>query len=72
MKKILIVITTDFVSYGGLTSVMMNYYNAMDKKDIQIDFASTNVVPKNLLSKLYVNNSRYFCLGNRKRSLLKW
>lgn len=72
MKKILIVITTDFVSYGGLTSVMMNYYNAMDKKNIQIDFASTNVVPKNLLSKLYVNNSRYFCLGNRKRSLLKY
>ena len=43
MKKILIVITTDFVSYGGLASVMMNYYNAMNKKDIQVDFASTNI-----------------------------
>ena len=72
MKKILIVITTDFVSYGGLASVMMNYYNAMNKKDIQVDFASTNIAPKNLASELQVNNSSYFCLGNRKRNLLKY
>ena len=41
-RKVLIVITTDFVPYGGLTTVMMNYYRVMNKENLQIDFASTN------------------------------
>ena len=40
MRKILVVITTAFVPWGGLTTVAMNYYRAMDKRDLQIDFAS--------------------------------
>lgn len=39
MKKILIVITTEFVYYGGLTNVMMNYYKALNKDGLHIDFA---------------------------------
>ena len=31
MKKILIIITTAFVSYGGLAMVAMNYYRVTDK-----------------------------------------
>ena len=38
-RKVLIVITTDFVPYGGLTTVMMNYYRVMNKENLQIDFA---------------------------------
>lgn len=37
MKKILIVITTEFVYYGGLTNVMMNYYKALNKDGLHID-----------------------------------
>ncbi len=33
MNKILIIITTEFESTGGLTTVMMNYYRAMDSLD---------------------------------------
>ena len=40
--KVLVVITTDFVSWGGLTSVMMNYYRAMDRTNISFDFVSGN------------------------------
>ena len=44
MKRILALFTTAFVPTGGLTSVMMNYYRSMDKTNLSIDFASTNVI----------------------------
>ncbi len=71
-KKILIVITTAFVPYGGLATVMMNYYRAMDKTGLLIDFASTNDPPKVLLDELRANGSDYFNLGDRKKQLLKY
>lgn len=46
--KILVVITTAFTSTGGLTTVMMNYYRAMNKEGLKIDFASTNVPSQSL------------------------
>ncbi len=70
MKKILIVITTGFESTGGLTTVMMNYYRAMDKTPFRIDFASTNEAEKVLLDELSLNKSHYYCLGNRKKGIL--
>jgi len=66
MKKILIVINTRFVPFGGLTSVMMNYFRAMNKEDLQIDFASTNNPPDELLKELQEAGSRYYNLGRRK------
>lgn len=66
MKKVLIVITTGFRSTGGLTTVMMNYYHAMNKDDLQIDFASFNVLPDDLRIKLEPCNSLYYFLGTRK------
>lgn len=71
-KKVLIIITTAFVPYGGLTTVMMNYYRAMDKTDLQIDFASTNEPPEELAEELRRNGSAYFNLESRKRSLVRY
>lgn len=72
MKKIIIIITTDYVPYGGLTTVMMNYYRAMDRTGLQIDIASTNDPPKILLDELKANGSDYFNLGSRKKQLPKY
>ena len=72
MKKVLIVITTGFVPYGGLTTVMMNYYRAMDKTDLQIDFASTNEIGEEMRNELIANDSKYFCLGDRKKHLFTY
>ena len=72
MKKILIIITTDYVPYGGLTTVMMNYYRAMNKSDLQIDFASTNEAPRELIDELHADGSKYYCLGNRKKNYLNY
>lgn len=66
IKKVLIVISTGFVPYGGLTTVMMNYFRNMEKDDLQIDFASTNDAPDELISELKRNGSEYYNLGERK------
>lgn len=67
MKKILVVITTGFVPYGGLTSVMMNYWRAMDKSNVHFDFASTNDPPKPLLEEIERNGCQYFKLPPRRQ-----
>lgn len=69
MKKNLIIITTGFVPYGGLTSVMMNYWRAMDKSDIHFDFASTNEPPQQLIEEIEMEGCRYFKLPPRKNIL---
>lgn len=48
MKRILVIITTAFTATGGLASVMLNYYRSLDKKGLQIDFASTNTITPDL------------------------
>lgn len=72
MKKVLIVVTTSLVSYGGLATVMLNYYRAMDKTGLQIDFASTNELDPRLHEELKQNNSLYFNLGNRKKNGIQY
>lgn len=67
MKKVLIVITTGFVPWGGLTTVAMNYYRAMDREGLQLDFASNNNPPQALLDELYSNGSKYIKLPRRSR-----
>ncbi len=70
MAKVLVVITTGFVSWGGLTTVAMNYYQVMDKTGFLINFASINEIEKPLLTILKQNNSRYIQLPDRKLNLL--
>ena len=58
MRKVLIVITTAYVPTGGLAGVVMNYYRKIDKRDLQIDIASTNEVPDVLVNELAQTGSR--------------
>lgn len=71
MTRILAIITTAFVSTGGLTSVMMNYYRNINHKKFIIDFASTNKIETELLTEIKKNNSKYFQLPPRK-SFIKY
>lgn len=67
MTHILVIITTAFVSTGGLTSVMMNYYHNINHKKFIIDFASSNKIEFDLLAEIQRNNSKYFQLPPRKK-----
>ena len=44
MIRVLVIVTTAMVPFGGLTSVMINLYRKMDRERFQIDFASTNEI----------------------------
>ena len=73
MTRVLVVITTAFVPYGGLASVMMNYYRTIDKTRFHLDFASTNkeLDPK-LSDELDKSGSKYYGLGNRKKGIFSY
>lgn len=72
MHKILVVITTGFVPWGGLTTVMMNYYRAMDKTGMRIDFVSCNAAPSSLIDELSLNGSWYIQLSDRKKHTVRY
>lgn len=72
MKKILIVITTGFCSYGGLTAVAMNYYRNMDKENLNIDFCSDYKLEPELGQELRKNGSRYYILPKRKKNIISY
>ncbi len=72
MTKILIVITTGFVPWGGLATVAMNYYRAMDKTGLHIDFASCNVALQPLADEINKSNSQYIQLPSRKKKIFSY
>lgn len=72
MKRVLIVITTGLESYGGLATVMLNYYRAMEKSGICIDFASINPLEQDLDNEFKNNDSCYYNLGSRKGKFLQY
>lgn len=72
MKRVLALFTTAFVPTGGLATVMMNYYRSMDKTNLTIDFASTNVIAPELFKEISANGSCYFRLPCRKNVFAYW
>lgn len=66
MKRILVVVTTAFLRTGGLASVMMNYWRAMDKKGLMFDFASTNVIEEILEKEISSEGCKYYQLPPRR------
>lgn len=68
MKKILVLFTTAFVKTGGLTSVMMNYWRAMDKTGLSFDFASTNKIEDSLYEEILKEGCCYYQLPSRSQS----
>lgn len=65
MKRILTIFTTAFTPTGGLTTVMMNYYRAMNKENLIIDFTSTNNPPQVLIDEIHSYGSKYYKLPKR-------
>ena len=69
MKRVLVIITTAFVRTGGLASVMMNYWRAMDKTGLSFDFASTNAIDDLLNAEISKEGCNYYQLPPRKQVL---
>ena len=72
MKKVLVIITTEMRSYGGLATVALNYYRKIDKEKIKMDFLSTNNISNDLRGEFVHNNSEYFMLKGRNSNPIKY
>lgn len=73
-RRILVIIGTDFAATGGLTAVVMNYYRAMNRQGLKIDVASTNNISEEdtAYKDLLDGGARYFCLGDKKKTPVKY
>lgn len=72
MKKILVVITTGFVSWGGLTTAYMNYYRVLDKENLLIDFASMNEVEEDLKKEIGEEGGCYYQLSDKRKKPFRY
>lgn len=70
MKKILIFNNTG-MGYEGMSSVIMNYLENMDKSDLEIVIATFSNTEKKLIDRLS-KYSKIIILPNRKKNLLKY
>lgn len=73
MKKIklLIVATTKFDA-DGITNVILNYYRAMDKSDMQIDFIVPNKIRAEIENEIKTNNGNIFVVNDRVKNPIKY
>lgn len=69
--KLLIIATTKF-ELDGITNVILNYYRAMDKTDLQIDFVIPNQISKELLKEIKSYGSRVFVIENRNKNPISY
>lgn len=68
MRKVLIISTVNF-GYDGITNVIMNYFRAIDKTNLRIDFVTINPIHNNLKAEIEASNSKIFELPDRKQYL---
>jgi len=66
--KILVINTVSFGT-NGITSVIMNYYRAMNKNDIQMDFLAITKPLDEYINEFSRNGSHYYILQRRKNAI---
>lgn len=67
-KKVLIINTVEFVM-GGISSVIMNYFNNMKKDDMQIDFVVNHRIEQCYIDSMKKSNSKVYILNRNKNPL---
>lgn len=72
MKKILVVITTGVIKYGGLLTVMRNYLYNMDTSNLDISIVSCNEISLELNEEFKSKNIRYHKLYPRKKNPIRY
>ncbi|WP_052342636.1 glycosyltransferase family 1 protein [Bacillus sp. EB01] len=69
--KILIISTTRF-DMDGITNVILNYFRAMDKSDIQFDFVVPNTIRSELEEEILSYNSQIYKIEGRMRNPIRY
>lgn len=68
--KVLVINTVNF-SLNGITSVIMNYYQEMDKQDIEFDFVTINPI-MDLYKNIFIANKSKVFLIERRKNIFKY
>jgi glycosyltransferase involved in cell wall biosynthesis len=71
MLKILVISTVGLGLYG-ITNSIMNYYRAMDKNDMQIDFLTPNEIPEHLKKEIKSNGGNIYEGITRNSNVLNY
>ncbi|NFS12411.1 glycosyltransferase family 1 protein [Clostridium botulinum] len=70
--RILVINTVNFAYGGGISNVIMNYYRAIDKSDMKIDFVACKDIDRNLKNELECNGSKVYHLNSRMKKPFKY
>ncbi|WP_022772879.1 glycosyltransferase [Butyrivibrio sp. AE2015] len=70
--KVLVIITTAFVEYGGIANAFMNYYNNMIKENLIIDVAACGKCDDSLRIIIEGNGGKCFNLPIKQKNLLSY
>lgn len=71
MLKVLIVMTTK-LDTSGITEIVLRYLKNIDYQQIKFDFVVPNELNEDIKHQLYIKDSKYFVLNNRKSNPLKY
>lgn len=66
--KVLIINTVRF-RLNGITSVIMNYYRKMDKRNMKIDFVVINEISEEYRNELQINGAKIFYLPRKNNPI---
>lgn len=69
--KILTINTNPFF-YDGISNVIANLYNGLDKENLQIDFLFINKPPKELESTLHQSDNNLYVVSRTKNTVIKY
>ncbi|MBE5838008.1 glycosyltransferase [Butyrivibrio sp.] len=71
-KKILVVITTGFTPWGGITTSYMNYFRPMNKNGLIIDVASMNEAQAQLVGEIEDAGGKYIKLPDKRKDTIRY
>ncbi|NLJ18278.1 glycosyltransferase family 1 protein [Globicatella sulfidifaciens] len=64
----LLIVTTEKLNVNGVSNVIMNYYRAMDKSDMKIDFVVPNGVRDDFSKEIKSNNGVIYTINKRQKN----
>lgn len=70
--RVLIVTTVNFTPFGGVSNVILNYYRAMEKSGIQIDFVVTKNIDETIRKEIEISGGRIYILNMRNNNPFKY
>ncbi|MBN8210245.1 glycosyltransferase family 1 protein [Bacillus sp. NTK071] len=69
--KILMITTIDF-GFNGITNVIMNYFRALDRTDLQMDFVIQNHIRSDLKNEIHSSGSNVYEFRGRNKSPISY